>query len=428
MASPESAASANAAVVLWQNRLRAGFVACAAILLLALSSIGITGPVPARVWLLAAAYAAVLLLVSVVVRRRGSARIPALLILAAADLGVIFGGVALLAAPPHYAMALFLSLMVLQLAHAWLGIVPALLVVGGTVFAYVALHTAAAQGTAAAVSWSVDAWLLGAYLAVAVHAIAFRARFKRQLAGLVNLFAQAQRGDFGQAYDERGGHAEDGLMLVGRAYNDLRDELAALVLTDSLTGCLNRRGFELELVREVARAARAHGDLALLAVDIDLFKRVNDTFGHLAGDTVLRELADLLAASARAGDVVGRVGGDELVILLPDADAETAGVVAERISNVVRGHHFITTRGRERVTVSIGIAAEQLADPWMAHALRARADEALYVAKRLGRDRVVIWAPGIRSRATPPQLQSAVEDDPRPGSGRAPIRPAQRAD
>jgi diguanylate cyclase (GGDEF)-like protein len=254
--------------------------------------------------------------------------------------------------------------------------------------------------------------MLVLYLAVAVNAVALHARFNRRLSTLVDLFSLAERGDFTRAYEEEADYAQDGLTVLGRAYNHLRSELAALVLADPLTACLNRRGFEQELAREVARSAREGGDLALLAVDIDHFKEINDGFGHLAGDTVLRELADLLTSSARAGDVVGRVGGDELVILLPGADLETAGVVAERISAVVRGHHFITTRGHGRVTVSVGIAAEQVRDPWLGHALRARADEALYVAKRLGRDRVVLWAPGIRSQSTPPESAIIADIEP----------------
>ena len=117
---------------------------------------------------------------------------------------------------------------------------------------------------------------------------------------------------------------------------------------------------------------------------------------------MLRELVEVLMRSSRGGDVVARVGGEEFVILLPDTDNETAGVVAERITKSVRAHEFRTARGRHAVTVSVGIACEQVTDAYMSGSLRARADEALYVAKRLGRDRVVMWAPGIRSNATPP--------------------------
>ena len=106
-----------------------------------------------------------------------------------------------------------------------------------------------------------------------------------------------------------------------------------MVHTDPLTGCLNRRGFEQVLGQTVAAASRRGGELSLLAIDIDHFKAINDTSGHLAGDAVLRELVEVLMRSSRGGDVVARVGGEEFVILLPDADNETAGVVAERVMN-----------------------------------------------------------------------------------------------
>ena len=402
--------SANAAVVLWQIRLRVVAVLLAVTTLGALHAANVLSDIPRTTWLGAAAYLAVVMVLGRLVRHAGRAGVVVFLAFAAADLTIIFAAVASMVSPAYYAAALLLSLFALQLAHAFLGIAPALLVVGGSVLGYVALITAAAERGAIVGGGAVTGMLL-LYLAVAVNALVLHARFNRRLAKLVDLFSLAERGDFDHAYEDHRDRVQDGLTLVGRAYNHLRAELAALVLTDPLTGSLNRRGFEQELGRAVARAARESGELALLAVDVDQFKRINDSFGHLAGDTVLRELAEVLTHSARTEDVLGRVGGDELVVLLPGADLEAAAVVAERISSVVRGHHFITTRGRERVTVSIGIAAEQVRDPYLGHALRARADEALYVAKRLGRDRVVMWAPGIRSQATPPQPQLAVDVD-----------------
>jgi len=95
------------------------------------------------------------------------------------------------------------------------------------------------------------------------------------------------------------------------------------------------------------------------------------------------------------------VGGEEFVMLLPHTDGESAGVVAERLLELVRAHRCDVLRDEQRLTVSIGIATEQVVDDAVASALRARADEALYVAKRLGRDRVVMWASGIRSHTTP---------------------------
>ena len=94
--------------------------------------------------------------------------------------------------------------------------------------------------------------------------------------------------------------------MLGRAYNQMRSELATMVLADTLTGCFNRRGFEQVFREVVFDAGRRRGDVALLAIDIDHFKAINDSVGHLAGDTVLRDLVALLAKSSRAGDIVGR--------------------------------------------------------------------------------------------------------------------------
>jgi diguanylate cyclase (GGDEF)-like protein len=218
----------------------------------------------------------------------------------------------------------------------------------------------------------------------------------------VDLFANAQRGDFSRTFVEEHDREPDGITMLGHSYNHLRSQLASMVHTDPLTGCLNRRGFDQVIAQTMAAASRRGGELSILAIDIDHFKTINDTRGHLVGDAVLREVVEVLTRSSRGGDIVGRVGGEEFVILLPDTDTETAGVVAERITSSVRNHKFRAPLGEEPVTVSVGIACEQVTDAYIGGSLRARADEALYVAKRLGRDRVVMWAPGIRSNSTPP--------------------------
>jgi two-component system cell cycle response regulator len=169
-----------------------------------------------------------------------------------------------------------------------------------------------------------------------------------------------------------------------------------MVLTDPLTGCLNRRGFDQALARETARSSRSGSSLALLALDLDHFKLINDTHGHLAGDEVLRATGMLLNQTCRAGDVVARTGGEEFAVLLPDTDAAGAFQFAARLCEIVRAHPFPPAQpGGDaiRVTTSIGVAAgapEQRGD--FGALFSARADVALYVAKRSGRDRARAWS------------------------------------
>src|SRR4029077_17829208 len=131
----------------------------------------------------------------------------------------------------------------------------------------------------------------------------------------------------------------------------------SMVLTDALTGCLNRRGFDQALARELARSTRASSDLSLVALDLDHFKEVNDTYGHLAGDVVLREFGALLVQTARAGDMVARTGGEEFSILLPDTDAQGAHIAGARLCESVRGHNFMVNGKRVHVTISAGVVS-----------------------------------------------------------------------
>lgn len=171
-------------------------------------------------------------------------------------------------------------------------------------------------------------------------------------------------------------------MVVRRLHIHL-DHLAC---HDPLTGLLNRNAMEASAVRETARARRHRYPLALLMMDLDRFKGVNDTFGHEAGDTVLRGFAGTAAANIRRDDVLGRFGGEEFLVLLPDSDHQQALQIAERIRAAVAdtpANHEGTMIG---VTVSIGVAVLEGDTTWEA-TLRA-ADAALYTAKGGGRNRV----------------------------------------
>jgi diguanylate cyclase (GGDEF)-like protein len=173
----------------------------------------------------------------------------------------------------------------------------------------------------------------------------------------------------------------------------LREVLRSQSIRDPLTGLFNRRYMEETLEREVRRAERAGRPLTLLLLDIDEFKHQNDSFGHDAGDAVLRELGALLAGSLRREDVACRYGGDEFVLVLPDASLDTALRRADEIRETIKGLR-VSAHGHRlgAITVSIGLAA--LPDHGLdREALLAAADTALYRAKREGRDRVSALPP-----------------------------------
>ncbi len=163
--------------------------------------------------------------------------------------------------------------------------------------------------------------------------------------------------------------------------------LAQESLTDPLTGIANRRGFEQS--RRIARAEEADGN-ALLLIDIDHFKAINDTYGHPAGDAILRQLADRLAASIREGDLLARYGGEEFALHLRALDRSRAEVITERLRRAIADEPFIVDEFSIRVTISAGVhwQPEALQDADWENVIRAT-DRALFTAKALGRDCVV---------------------------------------
>ena len=147
----------------------------------------------------------------------------------------------------------------------------------------------------------------------------------------------------------------------------------------------------------MSRAVRGKKSIAVLAIDVDHFKTINDEYGHLTGDEVIREVGALLRETARDVDVVARIGGEEFIILAPDSNDEGALILAKRVMQAFRGHKFQSLPPDRRVTTSVGVAAAPARDDEVAKTLLARADEALYVAKRNGRDRAVVWHAGMRA-------------------------------
>lgn len=173
----------------------------------------------------------------------------------------------------------------------------------------------------------------------------------------------------------------------------LQESLHLQSLRDPLTGLFNRRYLDESLPRELARAARRRAALSLLIVDIDHFKRINDCFGHDAGDAVLAQVGALLGARLRGEDIACRIGGEEFVLIMPDATADAAARRADALRKAVCALR-LRAHGREigEVTVSIGVAQWNGISQSMQD-LRHAADCALYEAKESGRNRVVV-APG----------------------------------
>jgi diguanylate cyclase (GGDEF)-like protein len=183
--------------------------------------------------------------------------------------------------------------------------------------------------------------------------------------------------------------------MLARDYSN--ETLLRYAFTDFLTGLKTRGYFEQQLEMELARAERRGTPIALLMIDIDHFKRLNDTRGHHAGDLILRDLATILTRDLREVDTAARYGGEEFILLLPETDQEGAKLVAQRMRSAVEQANFFTgTPGRtgnpvEHVTISIGVALF----PAEAHTKRElldAADAALYAAKGRGRNRVILYS------------------------------------
>lgn len=206
------------------------------------------------------------------------------------------------------------------------------------------------------------------------------------------------------------------LTTAGLVVAVIRDRLIGLIsnLTDAarsdpLTGLLNRRGFEEAFDVEIERARRADGGLSVIVGDLDRFKDVNDRFGHVAGDEVLRRVGATIVSTKRGWDIAARIGGEEFAVLAPDTDEHGAYVLAERLRLEIE--QTFEPAGAGQLTASFGIVSFPIHGQ-TAEALLQAADQALYAAKRLGRNRAVISSaevPGILARSSRGREDSHVE-------------------
>jgi len=212
----------------------------------------------------------------------------------------------------------------------------------------------------------------------------FRARMNQ-----LRVFCKlVEEGDLAAGVDLAKARFPDDLTLLARSFQHMRTGLAEQIGTDPLTGCLNRRSLEARLRADWRLAKRRSTHIAVVAIDLDHFKQINDTRGHPIGDMVLQQLAGIMKATARDSDAVARFGGDEFVILLPDTGWQGALTFAERLRRRVDDFSFGPPGTPMTITISVGVALARGTDPISPEELLKEADRSLYKAKQQGRNRV----------------------------------------
>ena len=174
-------------------------------------------------------------------------------------------------------------------------------------------------------------------------------------------------------------------------YKKIERQLANMALFDSLTGCLNRAAFMQHANKEFARAQRYHRPLSVVMIDIDHFKLINDKYGHAAGDNVLQIFVEAIDEEIRTTDILGRIGGEEFALLLPDTPLNSAFHLAERVRKRITKYPYLAGEFLIEVTASLGVTLLFDTDPDFTQVME-RADKALYTAKHAGRNQVKLAA------------------------------------
>ena len=194
-----------------------------------------------------------------------------------------------------------------------------------------------------------------------------------------------------------------GVLSLRKLFKDMQEDQSVLESSskmDALTNCFNKAETMHQVAQEIERSYRTGKKIALLLIDIDQFKKVNDQYGHLVGDDALKTISKNFRKNLRNLDTLGRVGGEEFLIALPDIESQTAVAKADQIRLAIKeSTDFINSDIQVKVTVSIGVvvfdpkAEGSRAWPDLAIKYFARADAAMYEAKKLGRDQVHLWNP-----------------------------------
>ena len=316
-----------------------------------------------------------------------ASRLPTLLV--TADVLALSALVWLTGSPAVTSRMLLGALLVVQLAvfyFGWgLGIYAAVI----SALAYIAitlLLPPQARGTVPVVRDV--AFTVGVFTLVSAVLISAYGSFRERMNRLRLFCKLVEEGDLHPVLDLGVDKRPDDLTLLAQSFDAMRARLSEQIGTDPLTGCLNRRALETRLRTDLRQAKRRATTLAVLAIDLDHFKEINDTHGHPFGDLVLTGLANIMKETARDTDAVARLGGDEFIVVLPDTGWEGALTFAERIRRRVDETTFSSSAASIRITISVGVALARGTDPVSASTLLQEADQSLYKAKSGGRNRV----------------------------------------
>jgi diguanylate cyclase (GGDEF)-like protein len=319
----------------------------------------------------------------------------------AADLVAIVGTVVLSSPPADYDRMLLLGLFAVQLTVFSIGRPLAAWAYACTAVAYVSFETLVSPFIAGDPRPPGSVALEAATFLFAGGVLLYAFGDLRERLHAIRRFCRdVEFGELAGTVEPMVERRTDDLTLLARSIDEMRARLIELIGTDPLTECLNRRAFETRLAREWRQAARRGAPLAVLAIDIDRFKPINDGYGHPFGDTVLQSVARILKATLRDTDVVARPGGDEFVLVLPDTGWQGATTFAERLRANVDEHRFGSEPMALDVTISVGVAVMRgHGDGSTPEAMRigarmgpaellAEADRSLYRAKSAGRNRI----------------------------------------
>jgi diguanylate cyclase (GGDEF)-like protein len=316
-----------------------------------------------------------------------SSRLPVLLV--TLDVVALATLVWLSGSPAVATRMLLGALLVVQLAVFYFGRALGIYAAAIAGVAYVTITLGLPTQAPGAVPVARDvAFTVGMFELVSAVLISAYGSFRERMNRLRLFCKLVEDGDLHPVLDLGMDKRPDDLTLLAQSFEAMRARLSEQIGTDPLTGCLNRRALETRLRTELRQAKRRGSTLAVLAIDLDHFKEINDSHGHPFGDLVLTDLAAIMRSTARDVDAVARLGGDEFVVVLPDTGWEGALTFAERLRRRVDEHVFASATASMRITISVGVALARGTDPVSPATLLQDADQSLYKAKSAGRNRV----------------------------------------